>query len=442
MDMHAREQYLDSVRQEYRQANRKQKTRLLNEARRRTRLNRKVLIRKLAHPPKPPGPRKRAARAASYGADVLGVLIQVWEIFDYPCGQRLAPALRQEVERLRQAGEVRCSEEVAGKLQRISAKTIDRLLAREKQVRRLRRNRHPGSHPGLYQKIPVKVAAEWDTHQVGHLQVDYVEHCGRSNAGEYVHTLSVTDVASGWWEGQPIAARTQEATREAMEEIRGRVPFRIREIHPDNDSGLINDLMWQYCRQRKIRMTRSRPYKKNDNAWVEQRNWTHVRQVVGYQRFDRMPELRVMQELYGRLRLYKNFFQPAMKLKQKVRMGGKIRRKYEAARTPYQRLLDSGQLRPGVAEALQQQYQRLNVAELRRQVEALRKRLFELAEGKTEPGRMKRRHGPGIWFGPEERRRQWLRARAAGQSGTPGKNGPADFALMAQGLRSKASPPG
>ena len=142
MDMHSREQYLESVRQEYRQADRKQKTRLLNEARRRTRLNRKVLIRKLAHPAKAPVEGKRRARGATYGPEVVSTLVKVWELFDYPCGQRLVPALRTELERLRKSREVQCSEEIAGKLVRISAKTVDRLLAREKQQRHLRRNRN------------------------------------------------------------------------------------------------------------------------------------------------------------------------------------------------------------------------------------------------------------------------------------------------------------
>ena len=315
MDMHSREQYLESLREEYRRADKKQKTRLLNEARQRMHLNRKVLIRKLAHPAKVRTSKKRPPRKASYGPEVLVTLVQVWEIFDYPCGQRLGPVLRQELERLRTARELNCSDEVAEKLARVSAKTIDRLLAREKRERQLRRNRNPALHPLLYQKIPVKVAADWETSQVGNVQVDYVEHCGRSMGGEYLHTLSAVDIASSWWEGEPVAQRTQEATQAGMTAIRQRAPFRIREIHPDNDRRMINDLLWRYCRRTHIRMSRSRPYKKNDNAWVEQRNWTHVRKVVGYRRLDTTAELTALRELYKYLRLYKNFFQPAMKLK-------------------------------------------------------------------------------------------------------------------------------
>jgi hypothetical protein len=303
---------------------------------------------------------------------------------------------------------------VAEKLERISPKTVDRLLAREKQVRRLRRNRNPAAHPLLYQRIPVKVAAEWDTSEVGNLQVDYVEHCGRSTGGEYVHTLSAVDIASSWWEGEAISSRSQQATQEGMEAIQGRVPFRVKEIHPDNDSGLINDLLWRYCKGTGIKMSRSRPYKKNDNAWVEQRNWTHVRKVVGYQRLDTTGELRVLRELYQELRLYKNFFQPAMKLKAKVRVGGKIHRKYDVPQTPYQRLLESGQLRARAEKELRRTYESLNVAELRRKIERLRDRLFALVEAKEPSAIRPRRHMPPLSIGSADRRRQWLR-RAAGQ---------------------------
>jgi len=424
MDMHSREQYLESLREEYRRADKKQKTRLLNEARQRTHLKRKVLIRKLAHPAQVRTGKKRPPRKAGYGPEVLMTLVQVWEIFDYPCGQRLAPVLRGELERLRKARELHCSEEVAGKLGRISAKTIDRLLAREKRERQLRRNRNPALHPLLYQKIPVKVAADWETSQVGNVQVDYVEHCGGSMGGEYLHTLSAVDIASSWWEGEPIAQRTQEATQAGMAAIRQRAPFRFLEIHPDNDRRMINDLLWRYCRRTHIRMSRSRPYKKNDNAWVEQRNWTHVRKVVGYRRLDTTAELAALRELYQYLRLYKNFFQPAMKLKAKVRSGGKTHRQYDQARTPYQRLLDSGQLSPRAEKRLRREYESLNVAELRRKVEELRNRLFDLIENKTEEVEGVKRRGRGRAFSLTGFREapSWRARKAQAKLGSRPKN--------------------
>jgi hypothetical protein len=401
MDMHSREQYLERVREEYRNADKKTKTRLLNEARKRTRLNRKVLIDKLGHPVAVKRKKKRGPRKPAYTGEVLVALIKVWEMFDYPCGQRLAPALRQEVERLRQSKDLVCSNDVAAKLGKVSPKTIDRMLAREKQVRSLRRNRNPSVHPLLYQKIPVKVASEWDTAEVGNIQIDYVLHCGRSTGGEYLHTISAADIATGWWEGEAIAGRSQSATKEGLDRIRRRLPFRIREIHPDNDTGLINDLLWKYCQRARIKMSRSRPYKKNDNAWVEQRNWTHVRKVVGYRRLDTTGELMILRELYECLTLYKNFFQPAMKLKEKVRTEGKIHRKYDEPKTPYQRLLESGQISAGARKRLQTQYESLNVAELRRRIDALRTRLFDRIEQKEDAGSkpLAKRHGPGIQVG-------------------------------------------
>jgi len=401
MDMHSREQYLERVREEYRKADKKTKTRLLNEARKRTRLNRKVLIGKLSHPAAVrKKKKKRGPRKPAYDKEVLAALIKAWEIFDYPCGQRMAPALQQEVERLRKSKELICSDEVAGKLREVSPKTIDRMLARERQVRSLRRNRNPRVHPLLYQKIPVKVASEWDTSEVGNVQVDYVGHCGRSTAGQYLHTISAADIATGWWEGEPIAGRSQAATKEGLDSIRKRLPFRMREIHPDNDTGLINDLLWNYCKKARIKMSRSRPYKKNDNAWVEQRNWTHVRKVVGYRRMDTTGELMMLRELYECLTVYKNFFQPSMKLKEKVRVAGKIHRKYDEPKTPYQRLIESGQISAAARKRLEARYGSLNVAELRRRIEELRTKLFDRLEQKddTRPSAAKR-HGPGIQVG-------------------------------------------
>ena len=267
-------------------------------------------------------------------------------------------------------------------------------------------SRRPGNprwvsvHPLLYQKVPVKVASEWDTTEVGNLQLDYVFHCGRSTAGEYLHTLSAADIATGWWEGEPIMGRSQVATKEGMDRIRRRLPFRILEIHPDNDSGMINDLLWSYCQNARIRMSRSRPYKKNDNAWVEQRNWTHVRKVVGYRRLDTAGELSILQELYGRFTVYKNFFQPTMKLAEKVRTGGKIHRKYDEPKTPYQRLIESGQISATARKRLTAEYESLNVAQLRRQIEELQNRLFQQLDNKNraEPSAPKRR-GPSIRVG-------------------------------------------
>lgn len=411
--MHSREQYLARVRDEYRNADKKTKTRLLNEARKRTRLNRKVLIGKLAHPAAIRQHKKRGPRQRTYTQELQTVLIKLWELFDYPCGQRLAPALRNEVARLRGSKELVCNDAVAAKLEKVSPRTIDRLLDREKRLRGLRQNRNPSVHPLLYQKVPVKVASEWDITEVGNLQLDYVFHCGRSTAGEYVHTLSAADIATGWWEGAAIMGRSQAATKEGMEVIRQRLPFRMREIHPDNDSGMINDLLWGYCQNArpKIKMSRSRPYQKNDNCWVEQRNWSHVRKVAGYRRLDTAGELAILRELYQSVTVYKNFFQPTIKLVEKVRVGGKIHRKYDEPRTPFQRVMESGQISETAGKRLQARYEALNVVVLHKRIEELRDRLFAATEAKNSPeptGARRRGRGIGV-IGAKQRLAQQRR---------------------------------
>jgi hypothetical protein len=394
--MNARKQYLAEVVKEYERADEKGRSRLLDEAEKRTGLNRKYLIRILNHPRKR-GPRKRRKRAAQYGAAVVTALVEMWDIFEQPCGQRMEAVLRSELDRLRKLGELRCSNEVAKQLKEVSARTIDRLLVREKGVRQLRRNRNPNMQRLIYQKVPVKVAADWDTSEIGNLQVDFVVHCGRSTGGDYIHTISTVDISSNWWEGQAISVRSQRAAKEGLSQIRDRVPFRIRELHPDNDSALVNDLLWDWTQQEKIRLSRSRPYKKNDNAWVEQKNWTHVRKVVGYRRFDTTGELRLLNEIYAELRLYKNFCLPTMRLKSKERVEGRILRKYEKPVTPYQRLMESSQITDKKKRELRKIYESLNPAALCRRITALREQLEEASAGKLEG------YGKPSYRGPEIR---------------------------------------
>jgi Integrase core domain len=406
VDLHSRKQYLDEVRKEYVRAGKARRGKLLDEARRRTRLNRKYLIRILKASEKAErGTRSRRSRRRTYGVAVLSALVEIWEMFDYPCGQRLEPVLKQQVERLRRLGELRCSDQVGEQLQRISAKTIDRMLAREKRVRGLRRNRNPGVRRLNWERVPVKVASEWDTRQLGNLQVDFVAHCGRSTGGDYIHTLSAVDIASGWWEGQAIRVRSQQQTKWGLEQMRPRFPFALKEIHPDNDSAMINDLLLDWCRETGLRMSRSRPYKKNDNAWVEQKNWTHVRKVVGYRRYDSTTELRLLNEIYTLARLYHNFFQPALKLREKIRVGGRIKRVYEKARTPLERLLTSGQITKKISQQLRAQYEQLNPAQLRRELQRLQVQLEQASHAKGDVVHRPAVHGPAIWVSKWRRRR-------------------------------------
>jgi hypothetical protein len=393
--MHARKQYLGAVRKDYERADESGRRRLLDEAQTRTGYNRKYLIRVLNHMP---GPRlmRRRRRKATYGAALVTALVEIWDIFEQPCGQRLAPILAEQVDRLRRLGELRCSDKVAEQLQEISPSTIDRLLRREKRVRMLRRNRNPNAQRLIYQKVPVKVASEWDTSEIGNLQVDFVAHCGRSSAGDYIYTISVVDIATNWWEGRAIPVRSQVTTKEALSEMQGRFPFCIRELHPDNDSALVNDLLWDWCREQRIQLSRSRPYKKNDNAWVEQKNWTHVRKVVGYGRYDNTNELRLLNEIYGVLRLYKNFCLPTIKVASKTRVNGRIQRRYDEPQTPYQRVMASPQVRRNTKQQLRSVYEQLNPAELHRRLAGLREQLENASVSKVEAIGKRRHRGPDI----------------------------------------------
>jgi hypothetical protein len=384
MDMYSRNQYLQEVQKEYWAASKSKKTELLNEAEKRTKLDRKYLIRKLkAQNFWSRKPRKK--RKLLYDGQVVAALVRIWEIFDYPCGQRLAPLLKTEVDRLKALGELSCSEEVAGKLKKISPPNIDIKLGHEKQVRHLRKNRHPKTQPLLYQKIPVKLNEEWNKEEVGNAQLDFVAHCGSSALGDFINSLSLADIASGWWEGEAQMGRSQRFTHQSLEEIRKRVPFRLKEMHPDNDSGIINDLIYRYCQDKGIAFSRSRPNKKNDNAYVEQKNWTHVRKIFGYLRYDTETELEIINDLYHHeLRLYKNFFQPVIKLISKERVGGKIKRKYDLPKTPYQRLMESDQINEETKEQLRSLYLSLNPAELKRRIDAKLKQLYLLYQSKNQ----------------------------------------------------------
>ena len=371
MNMHTRNQYLKEVRLEYLKASKEQKTQLLDEAVKRTGLDRKCLIKKLK--PKSNLDRVeviRRSRTATYDHETVAALARCWEIFDHPCGQRLAPLLPIEVDRLRRLKELSCTDTVAVKLATISPSTVDRALKHTKAVERLKRKYHKKIHPLLYQKVPVKVFVEQDRGTLGNIQIDCVEHCGSSASGEFIYTLSTTDIATGWWEGAAMMGKGQERAQQAISKARTRYPVLWKEIHSDNGTEFINWHLYRYCENEHLDFTRSRPYKKNDNCLVEQKNWTHVRRFVGYLRYDTERELQILDDLYrNEFRLFKNFFQPVIKLVSKERVGGKIHRKYDVPRTPYARVIESKEVSEEAKQALTRIYQSLNPALLKREID-------------------------------------------------------------------------
>ena len=358
------------LREKYLQANKREKTGLLDEYTKNTGHSRKYVIQTLNNQKvwdntgRPRKPRKK-----KYGSEIEAPLILLWRIFDFPCGQRLKPCIEVELERLRNFGEINLSDQLAEQLKKISSATIDRGLkfARKGEHNRRFCTTRPGSL--LKAKIPIRLT-EWDTKKIGYLETDLVAHCGTNTFGEYGNTVSLTEIAVGWWEGEAIMGKSQKATFEALKLMRLRTPFSWLGLDADNGGEFINYPLWNYCNEQKLEFTRSRENKKNDNAYVEQKNWTHVRKIFGYFRYDTPKELAIINDLYrNEVRLYKNFFQPIMKLKKKVRIGAKRHRKYEPAKTPYQRLIESKQIKQPTKDQLKALYQQLNPAALKRTID-------------------------------------------------------------------------
>ncbi len=384
MDMRSRREYRTVIRERYWESHSKEeKSRILDEYCSNTGHNRKYAIRKLSASENPEK-RVRKKRSDVYDAQVVAALAKTWEIFDYPCGQRLKPIMARETDRLRVFGELSISDEVAMKLKTMSSATIDRKLRRQKEVLHLswsRGGRQPGSM--LAQKIAVRLT-DWDTAKVGYIEADLVLHCGASTAGEHVCTVSATEISSGWWEGEPIWGKDQQSTFWALKEMRGRMPFQWLGLDTDNGSEFMSEVLFRYCHREKLEFTRSRPSHKNDNAYIEQKNWTHVRKVLGHLRYDTLKELEIIRGLYRNdLRLYKNFFQPVMKLAVKERIGGKIIRRYAVPRTPHEQLMDSDQLSVESQERLKAVYDSLNPAQLKREIDSKLETLYRAYEEKN-----------------------------------------------------------
>jgi len=332
----------------------------------------------------------RPGRGPTYDLAVVKVLVQVWRIMDYICGKRLAPVLGEMVERLLRHNELRCDATSAKKLARMSAATIDRLLRPERQKSKLKGHTHTRPGTLLKHQIPMRTFSEWDEQQPGFLEIDLVGHDGGVIDSYHAFTLNATDVASGWTSSTALKNKAQVWTLAGVEKIRAKLPFSLLGLDSDNGSEFINETLYNFCVEHKITFTRSRPYRKNDSCFVEQKNYSVVRRAVGYQRFDTDVQLRLLNELYEVLDLYNNFFQPSMKLKSKERQGARVSKKYQEARTPYQRLLDSDYVSAEVKGQLRARYRLLNPAQLKRQIENLQQKLLATAVSTTKTRKRQR----------------------------------------------------
>lgn len=342
MSQRSKKELSEAIRLRYLRGTKTEKERILDEFVAATGYHRKYAIRILKHGPKPKGLKKKG-RQKVYQGEVVQALTQIWEICGRICSKRLKPFLPEITSVLERQNELSLSAETKGLLLSISCATIDRCLGPV-------RFEHPHglstTKPGtlLKKAIPVRTYTPWEDEKPGFVEIDLVAHCGETTEGQYLNTLTATDLATGWTECLAIPHKTQSAVSQAIRELRQRLPFPLLGLDSDNGSEFINDTLLRYCQSEQITFTRSRPYYKNDQAHVEQKNWSVVRHTVGYDRLETPEEWALLNSIYVDLRLYVNFFQPVLKLIAKERVDGKTTKKYDQASTPYRRVLALEQL--------------------------------------------------------------------------------------------------
>jgi hypothetical protein len=313
-----------------------------------------------------------------YGGEVVQVLEQIWEIYGQICSKRLQPMLPEAMKVLERCKEINITKDTKELLLKISSASIDRCLRpiRCKSSRGLGTTK-PGSL--LKSLIPVQTFTAWDEEQPGFMEIDLVAHCGNTTEGQYLNTLTCTDLSTGWTDVTALAHRSQQAVSTAIHHMRQRLPFPLLGIDSDNGSEFINDTLYRYCLDEKITFTRSRPYKKNDQAHVEQKNWSVVRHTVGYDRWETDQEFSILESIHADLRLYINFFQPSFKLIAKERIGNKTIKRYDTAMTPYQRILERKDIPLETKARLMNLYVQLNPAELRRSIDQTTAKLWKIS---------------------------------------------------------------
>jgi transposase InsO family protein len=315
-------------------------------------------------------PQPRPGRRQAYGVEVIDALERLWGASAHLCSKRLAAALPDLLAALETHGEVALAPEVRAALLRMSPATIDRRLA----ARRPGPNRQPftqsASAAAVRARVPVRTFGEWDSPEVGECQADLVAHCGDTTAGHYLTTLTLVDVATLWTELDVVNGKDYLHVRGALHFARRRLPFALRHVHSDNGGEFLNHPLQEYCQREGIATSRGRPYRKNDQSYVEQRNGSVVRRWAGYDRYDGKPALELLKRLYAALRPFLNHFQPVQRLVEKQREGAKVHKRYDEPQTPYARLLARGTLTPEQADALRTEHATLNPAALLRTIAA------------------------------------------------------------------------
>jgi transposase InsO family protein len=323
--------------------------------------------------------RARKARTPVYSAQVVSALELCWRVARRPAGKRLAPMLSVLVPLLRRDGEIDVSDDEARLLCAMSPATIDRRLRGAKVLAELRGRSHTKPGSLLKSQIPIRTWSEWDEGVPGFCEIDLVGHEGGNSFGEFCFTLTMTDIATGWTVNRSIQNKAAIWVAEAIDQVRGRFPFSILGIDSDNGSEFVNSHLFEYCTDRKITFTRSRPGNKNDGAHVEQKNWTHVRELVGYLRFDTAAELALLNRIWALDQGFTNLVLTQQKLVSRTRVGAKVVKRHDPAATPLKRAIDAGVLTPAQRGALIRRRNALHPGQLQREIGRLCDQLERLA---------------------------------------------------------------
>ena len=390
MTVDERRKYLKVVALRYARSGRAQRGALLTEMEAVTGLHRKSLLRLLHGPTLDRAPKRRRIRGRRYGAEVADVVRVVWESLDYVCAERLTPALLPTAQQLARWEELGLTPAMEMQLAAISRATVQRLLQRFQQDTPKLPRHKPQPPNRLLRDVPME-RLSWTIRAPGSFEADLVHHCGPITAGEYVHTLQLVDIATGWSERTAVLGRSQAAMVEGFRRVQSRLPFPITHLHPDNGSEFFNGHLVRYFGETMtgLRLSRSRPYRKNDNRFVEQKNATLVRAYVGYERLDTLGQCAALNALYGQLWTYYNLFQPVLHLTSKEVVNGKLRRRWDRAQTPYQRLLATGVISPEQEVRLARLYAETNPRQLREAIYQAVERLWQKPEVQPKLTRQK-----------------------------------------------------
>jgi hypothetical protein len=378
------------VTRRYRRATKSGKGQILDEFCAATGYARKYAISLLRRPPPVASPPRRRARSTVYGPAEIGLLRACWAVADGICSKRLAPFLGELLEQLAacEALPAEATPALVARVRRMSPASIDRALRQHRAAwpRRGRGTTKPGTL--LKGQVPIKTYADWDGAVPGFLEIDLVAHCGATGAGEFLLTLSTVDVATGWSACAGVLNKGEYAVFTALERLRGELPFPLRGLDSDNGSEFLNHALVRWCQQERITFTRSRPYQKQDTCHVEQKNWSVVRRLVGYARFERFA-LPALNRVYALARDYVNCYQPVLKLREKTRDGPKVTKRYDRAQTPYRRLLAARVLTPEAEATLAARYAALHPVRLKADLEAAQQALYRSAVRSDSPVRQR-----------------------------------------------------